>query len=332
MLAYVLAFANVIPTFARVGLNHSIITFVAKKELDLAKNANHLAFVISIPTALLLFLVDPFVGLLSFSFTSFIMQIGNYLGQRNYKVASVSQVLRSGIWIVVAIPLYFIMDISGILLGMTIGNIILSYNYFRSIKFSDWNFNKLKAKSQMIFHNFGVVLSHSIPNQIDKFLIVPIFGFQTTGIFHFAVQALFSIELLSVVLHKFLLAEQSSGKISKRFIYLATFSTVTIILAGIFAAPIIIENIFSEYKDSIPAIQLIVFGTIPLVAIAVLNAKLLVVESNLVGYGVIVRVGTNLALIPTLGELLGVIGLVIANLVSLVLLTVYLLIIYRRVP
>jgi len=120
---------------------------------------------------------------------------------------------------------------------------------------------------------------------------VPLFGFQITGIFHFAIQVLIAIELLTMVLHRFLLAEQSSEKISKRFIYLVLLMSGIIILAGIYLAPIIIENLFSEYESSISAVQLVVFGVIPLIAIAILNAKLQVLESNLVGFGVMVRIG-----------------------------------------
>jgi len=83
--------------------------------------------------------------------------------------------------------------------------------------------------------------------------------------------------------------------------------------------------------ESIFAVQVIVFGSIPLVFISVITAKLQVMESNLVGYGVLVRIGANLSLIPLLGGLWGIIGLVIANLISLVLLMIYLIIIYRKI-
>jgi len=311
-------------------LSLSVITFVAKKEIELEKSANLLAFVVALITSLILVLIDPFIALLAFSFSIFQMQIGNYLGQKKYKIVSRSIVGRSVIWIVIAISLYFVMEIPGILLGMAIGNFAISYNYLKSLKLKEWSFKKLKNKFKIILQNFGVDVQQIIPNQIDKLVIVPLFGFQITGIFHFAIQVLIAIELLTLVLHRFLLAEQSSEKISRRFIYLASITAAVIILAGIYLAPIIIENLFSEYESSISAMQLVVFGVIPLIAIAILNAKLQVLESKIVGFGVIVRIGANLALIPILGGLMDVIGLVLANLISLVLLTIYLVIIYIK--
>ena len=62
----------------------------------------------------------------------------------------------------------------------------------------------------------------------------------------------------------------------------------------------------------------------------ILTGKLVVLESNLVGYGVIVRIGANLALIPILGSIFDIIGLAFANLISLVLVTIYLVIIYKK--
>jgi len=328
---YLISIATIIPTFSRFGLSLSVITFGAKKEIELEKSANLLAFVVAIITSLILVLIDPFVALLAFSYTIFQMQIGNYLGQKKYKIVSMSTVGRSIIWVVIAISLYFVMEIPGILLGMAIGNFVFSYNYLKSLKLKEWSFNKLKSRFKILLQNFGVDVQQTIPNQIDKLVIVPFFGFQITGIFHFAVQALIAVELLTLVLHRFLLAEQSSGKISKRFIFLASLTSAVIILAGIYLAPIIIENLFTEFESSILAVQMIVFGVIPLICIAILNAKLQVLESNLVGYGVVVRIGANLVLIPILGGLMGIIGLVMANLISLVLLTTFLLILYSRI-
>jgi len=329
-LAYLISIATIVPAISMFGLSLSVVTFNAKKENELVKSANLLVFVTALIVSTILILIDPFVALLSFSFAIFQMQLGNRLGQKKYKIVSMLPVGRNVIWIALAFSLYFVMEVPGILLGMAIGNFALSFNYLKSLKHKGWDFNKLKRKFKIILQNFGVHLQQTIPNQVDKLVIVPLFGFHTTGIFHFAIQVLIVIELLTLVLFRFLLAEQSSEKISKRFIFLASLTSVVIILAGIYLAPIIIEILFSEYESSISAIQMIVFGVIPLICIAILNAKLQVLESNLVGYGVVVRIGANLALIPLLGGLMGITGLVLANLISLVLLAIYLVIIYIK--
>jgi len=330
-LAYLISIAITIPTLSRFGLNLTVITFLAKKESELAQNSNLLAFIVSIITSLALIVIDPFVALLAFSSSIFMMQVGNYVGQKEYKKSSLSTVGRSILWIALAFSLYYVMEIPGIILGMAIGNIVLSYNYLKSLKFNEWSFSKLKSKWKIILQNYGVALQQTIPNQVDKLIIVPLFGFQTTGIFHFALQVLIALELISLTFHRFLLAEQLQEKISKRFFLLLVLLTSFLILIGIFVLPYIIEFLFPQFMESIFAVQVIVFGTIPLFFISIITAKLQVMESNLVGYGVLVRIGTNLSLIPLLGGLWGVMGLIIANLISLVLLSVYLLIIYYKI-
>jgi len=330
-LAYLISIATVIPAISRFGFSLSIITFLSTKEYEVGKSVNLLVFVTSLITSSILALIDPFVALLSFSFSMFLMQIGNYLGQRKYKTVSLSTVGRSIIWIVASFSLYFVMGIPGILLGMTIGNFALSYNYLKSLKFKEWSFSKLKTKPKIILQNFGVDLQQTIPNYVDKLIIVPLFGFQTTGIFHFALQVLIALEYFTLIFHRFLLAEQSQEKISKRFFLLLVLFTSFIISIGFFVSPYIIEFLFPQYVESIFAVKVIVFGTIPLVFVSILTAKLQVMKSNLVGYSVLVRIGTNLTLIPLLGGLWGVIGLVIANLTSLVLLLLYLIIIYKKI-
>ena len=100
---YLISIATIIPTFSRFGLSLSVITFVAKKEIELEKSANLLAFVVALITSLILVLIDPFIALLAFSFSIVQMQIGNYLGQKKYKIVSMTIVGRSVIWIVIAI-------------------------------------------------------------------------------------------------------------------------------------------------------------------------------------------------------------------------------------
>ena len=329
--AYLISIATIVPTFTRFGLSQSIVIFASKKEHSLEKSVNLLAFISAVITTAVLLFVDPFVALLSFSFSTFMMQIGNYLGQRKYKHVTISQIGRSIIWITVSIVLYYVMDLNGILIGMIIGNLIFSINYLKTINFKKLNFNNLKNKSNIIVNNFGVDVSQIIPNYIDKLVIVPFFGFQTTGIFHFAIQTLIAIESFPIILQRFLLAEQYRENISKRFVLLSSLFASIVILVGIYLSPYIIENLFSEYIESIIAVQIIAFSIIPLFIISILNAKLQVLESKLVGFGVIVRIGTNLTLIPILGGLMGITGLVLANLISIILLSIYLIIIYFKI-
>lgn len=329
-LVYLLSIAIVVPTITRFGFSQSIIIFLSKREFELEKITNQISLVIAIITSLFLAIFDPIVALYAFSFSSFVMQMGNYLGQKNYKLSSFSQVSRSVIWIGASVILYFELGISGILLGMTIGNLVFSFNYFKSIRFSKWNFSLLRSKSKIIVNNFGVDISRLVPNQVDKLIIFPLFGFQTTGIFHFVIQVMIAIESLTLVLQKFLLAERSKKKISRRFLSLVIITSMIVILAGIFLSPLIIKSIFPDFIESIFAVQIIVFGVIPLFFISILYAKLQVLESNYVGYGVIVRIASNLALIPFLGTKMGLVGLVISYLISLILLSIFLLIVYKK--
>jgi len=329
-LAFLISIAIIVPTFARFGFSQTIITFIAKKEHDLEKTSNLIAFITSIIVSLFLLFIDPFVAILSFSFSSFMMCIGILLGHRKYKIVSLYTVGRSVVWLVASLSLYFVMGIPGILLGMTIGHLVFSFRYFQSISFTSPNFSKLKNKFKFIIQNFSVDISQIIPNQIDKLIVVPLFGFQTAGIFHFAIQFLIAIELLTIVLHRFFLAEQSKDKIPKKIILYLSLLSAGIIFIGIFLSPYVIQYLFPDYLESILAVQIIIVGILPLIIISILNAKLQVLESNLVGFGVLIRIGSNVALLPILGGLLGIPGLALSNLISLILLSLYLIIIYNK--
>ena len=329
-LAFLISIAIIIPTFARFGLSQSVIIFASKKEEHLENSANLVALLSSIIVSLVLLIVDPFVAILAFSFSCFLMNIGGLLGRRKYKIVNIYSIGKSAIWISASLVLYSVMGIPGILLGMAIGNLIFSFNYFKFLNFRLRSFNELKKKSRVLIQNFGVDVSQMIPNQVDKLILVPLFGFQTTGIFHFAIQFLIAIEFLTLVLHRFLLAEGLHGKIPRTFFYFLVLLTGIIFLLILVLSPQLVHSFFPDYVDAISAIQIISIGIIPLTMISILTAKLQIIESNLVGYGIIVRVGTNLSLIPLLGGLMGIIGLSVANLISIISLLIFLLIIYKK--
>lgn len=69
---------------------------------------------------------------------------------------------------------------------------------------------------------------------------------------------------------------------------------------------------------------------IPLTISSILNAKLQSKESTVVGYSAIVRIGSMLVLIPILGSMFDLIGLSVAVLLSIILYTISLYIIYKK--
>ena len=188
--------------------------------------------------------------------------------------------------------------------------------------------NEIKNNFSVIIHNFGADLSTNLSRRIDKLLIAPLLGFTSLGIYQFNIQILFGLELIPIAIHSFLLSEESSGKKHKKIEYYVILMSIIISLIVFFIAPPVIENILPEYSEGIPSLQLLVLTLIPLSIMAILNAKLQALESKKIGYSALIRIGSLLILIATIGNWYGLMGLSVSVLLSVIFHVIFLAILY----
>ena len=113
-------------------------------------------------------------------------------------------------------------------------------------------------------------------------------------------------------------------------IFIVIIVSIAVAIGSIVIAPIFIEELFPKYSAGIPSLQIIIFSIIPLTISAVLNAKLQAKNSPLVGYSAIIRIGSLLILLGILGSYYELIGLSYAVLLSVILNTIFLYMIYLK--
>jgi len=227
-------------------------------------------------------------------------------------------------------PLYFLLDIPGILLGMAIGNIIISISFLQTINYKDRTFRLIFDNYKVILNNFGVDASSSLVRSVDRLLVGAFFGFLFTGIFIFNMQILFLLEILPRALYSYLLSEESSGKKHSQIGYLVILISGLIAIGVIILSPIFVEQFFSSYSEGIPALQIIVISIIPISISSIITAKMQAVESTKVGYSAVIHIGTLLILLSFLGSEFGLIGLSFAVLGSSIINASFLYFLYLK--
>jgi len=315
-LSYLISIAGVASVISRFGLPYSITVYSAKKNFLFVNQANIILLIIGSVTAIILLVVDPFVALLSFALTIFATNQHNLLGLKKYQKFMTNAIIKSVLLISITILLYFYLDLSGILLGMAISNLVISYDFIKSINKKFNSFENFKANFKVIVHNFGTDASTTLPRLADKLVIVPVIGLAYTGIYQFNLQILFALEILPLALHSFLLPEESSGKKYQKISYFILIATSIIVLVVILVSPFIINQLFPKYSDGVFGLQIMSISLIPLSLTAIFNARLQGSESTKIGYSAIVRLGTLLPLLVILGESFGLVGLSFAVLIS----------------
>jgi len=329
-LGYLIALAGTFAGVARFGLPQTVVVYLAKKKKLLSDQVNLLAIILACVATIILIFINEYAAFLCLAISFFFLYQHNLLGDKKYKRFLKSSVLRNLLTFVIPFPLYFVLDIPGILLGMALGNIISSVWLVKSINFKIRSFQELTNNYKVLINNFGIDASSNLIRTMDRLLVGIIFGFLYNGIYIFNMQILLGLEILPRILYLFLLSEESSGRNHKKINYFVVFfSGLSTIIAIIFA-PFIIEQIFPKYSDGIIGLQVLVISLVPISISSIITAKLQAVESTKVGYSSIVSIGSLLILLGLLGNEYGIMGLSLAVVISSILTTIFLFYLYRN--
>jgi len=329
-LGYLIALAGTFSVVSRFGLPQTVVVFIAKEKKLLSDQVNLLAVILACVATIILLFINEYTAFLCLAISFFFMYQHNLLGEKRYKRFLKSSILRITIIFIISFPLYFVLDIQGILLGMALGNLISSVWFVKSINFRIKSFQLLKNNYKVLINNFGIDASTNLISTLDRLLIGIIFGFLFNGIYIFNMQILFGLEILPRILYLFLLSEESSGRKHKKINYCVVLVSVLSTVIAIIFAPLIIEQFFPKYSDGIIGLQILVLSLVPISISSILTAKLQAVESTKVGYSAIVSIGSLLPLLGLLGNEFGMMGLSLAVVVSSILTTIFLYCLYRN--
>lgn len=329
-LSYLIALAGTFSVISRFGLNHSSTVYQAKNDLPLANSINVLALITTSAASIILLAFDIFAAVLCFGMSMFVMNLHNLLGLKVYKKYMIQEIIRAILLILIPIGFYFIMDVSGVLLGMAISYLLCSFHFFRTISFKGKILQNIRNNFTILLNNFGVDFSIFAPRFMDKLVVFPILGSTTLGIYQLNITLLFGLEVLPLALHSFLLAEGTNGKKHNKIIYLVILTSVIIAILAIFIGPFFIEEFFPKYSEGITSLQILIISIIPLTISAIIAARLQAKESTIVGYSALVRVGSLLILIAVLGSVFDLIGLAISVLLSSIFYSIFLYIMLRK--
>lgn len=327
-LSYFIALASTFAIISRFGVSSTVVVYQSQKKEILVDEANIFSLITAVIASLLLLLIDPFVAFLCLTISFFIMNQFNLLGIKNYKAYFSMGVLRSGIILFLPFILYFILNIEGILIGIAFANLFASMQFFKMLNLKIRSFHNLKSDYKVIIHNFGVEVSQTLPRWIDKLIIVPILGFAVTGIYQLNIQILLALTVLPIALRLFLLSEESAGLIHKKISFGVILGSIFLAIAGSLLSPYFVTEIFPNYIDGVEGLQIMVFAIIPFTITAMFIAKLQAKKSTKVGFSAVVSIGSLLALITILGEPYGIIGLSVAVLLSAILESLFVLVIF----
>ena len=80
-----------------------------------------------------------------------------------------------------------------------------------SLRTNNFNFKFLKEKSGFIANNYSLDMISAVGGQIDKLMIVPLFGFGLLGNYYLGLQVVSILGIIPGVIFTYILPQDASG-------------------------------------------------------------------------------------------------------------------------
>jgi len=318
-LGFLISIASVGFALSLLGLNQVIVVYEAKKEDILAPSIS-----LGLLSATIVFIISYIViqniqvSLLIVGIMIFTLLTAHLNAVKNYLSYGIHVILQRGISLILAIVLYPVMGINGIILGVFFSNIpsiIILKDFFTNRKFG---ISLLKPKIPFMFHNYFVNLNWFLFWFGDKIIVGSLFGFSLLASYQLASQFLLFLNTIPMAVAVYLIPQESQGIKNKRLKFSIVLFAIFLAFAAIFTLPFVVGYFLPTYEGAIFTMQIMSISIIPITMATIIESEFLGKEkSKFVLIGSSISIGSYFILIPILGSTnLGLMGLGIAFLIS----------------
>ena len=328
-LSYLIAIAGFFSILFRFGFNQSLLILLGKNNSELVPQLNFISLIGITIGGLFLLPYNFNLSFLCIGISFFTLSQYFLLGKKQFKNFLLISIIKGLLMIILSLILFQFFEINGIIFGVGITSILLSFYYLRSLSSLKFPIN-FKENFKFFLNNFGVDSSMHLTRTIDKIIIAPFLDFNLIGIYQFNLQILLGLEMLPIAFHNFFLSEESNNKKNKKIEIYSILITILIIAIVVILSPIVILNYFSDYSEGIFSLQIMVLSLLPLTIGTILTAKIQSDYRKNTGSSVIVKIGIFIILIFSLGTFYGNIGLSLSILFSYTAYAIYLVYLTRK--
>ena len=321
-----LGIAGMFSSFALFGTTNTLTVYTAKK-IQIQSTLNFISILASFVLSLTVILVFPSfysidIGIILIAYVVNALAIGDLLGKKQFQNYSKYIILQKGLTLAVGLSFFYLFGYEAIIFALAITYVLYFkriISIFNEVKI---NFNLIKPRIGFITNNYLMSILAIASGQIDKIIVAPMLGFAILGNYSLAIQAINIMLISSSVFYKYLLPQEATGVKNKNAKILIIFISVLISILGIFGAPILIDEFFPKFSESIIAIKIMSIVVIPTTISLILESELLGKEkSKNVIIGNAILLGSLIFGMLTLGNLFGIEGVaysfVIANIAKM---------------
>ena len=310
-LGYLLAIMGTIGSLASFGTINTLIVYVSKGEKIQAT-----IFCIVLISATIIGIISYFVfqneaiAIYPLGYVIFSSVLFDLLGRKSFVNYGKYMIVQRVIMVSLALLLYQQYGINGIVLGYSLSFFPFIFLMYRGFKESRIDFSILRGKTVFITNNYVTHVLKIIYLNIDKLMIFPLFGSMVLGPYQLGFQIFSIAMLLPNIVIQYTLPHDAIGAKNIKLKKIAIIVCIIITVFVILGAPIIIPEIFPEFKESVKVVQIMSLALIPSSLSVLYSSELLGSErSKIVLFGAIIGISVIVIGIFTLGKHYGLVGL-----------------------
>ncbi len=312
--SYLISIASIAAVISLTGSSYTIIVYSAKKE-NIFPAISIISISCSVIVALiLLILFDNYViSVYAIGYVIFNVVMAEMLGQKQYRNYSKFFITQKILVVVVAIPLYYFIGPSGIILGFGISFLFYSFLVFRNFRKSKLDFNNLRNRIGFMINGYITDISKVFSANLDKLIIAPLMGYTLLGNYFLGLQFLMVFTILPSIVTQYTLPQDASGSPKKKLKQYTVFITIGISFLGIFLSPYVIPLFFPHYIDAILIIQIFSFAVVPRTISQLFMSKFLGMgKSKIIVIGAGIFLVIQIPSIFILGSIYGINGVAVS--------------------
>jgi len=298
-LHYFISIAGIVSYFTLIGSQNTITVYVAKK-IPIQSTFNFISLIGGIIGFVILYILFQRIdiGFLVFGYIIYNLATGELLGKQEYKNYFKYIIIQKILTPVLGLSLFFILDIQGVIYGLSISYIFFSVLIIKNFSKVKIDFKLLYPRKGFIINNYLNGLSGTLHGQVDKIIVMPILGASLLGNYSLSLQIISMMMIFSAILYKYMLPQETAGHNIDQIKKLLIFSSIILTIIGFFIVPMILPSIFPKYTDAIEPIKIMSFSIIPMSICKIYTSKFLSMEKSKVIF--IGSITSTAILIPTM--------------------------------
>lgn len=278
-LSYLYAVATIAGVISSLGFNQVLLVLPAKGE-NIQATVYWLGLIASFIVSIISYVIfnNVSVSLFIIGFAIFNLVYHESLGSKKYNYFIKIAIIQKILLVVFSLGLYYLIGIDGIILGMFFSFLLPLKQFFCIIKEQKIQKEKIKKHFNFFAASYAFDLTKNFTMYLDKIIILPLLGYIILGNYQFSLHVILFIIIIPTAVLAYSVPKEAINESTNKLKIITVVFTVILVTISILFSPILIPILLPEYVESIPILQIMVLGAIPLAGSHMLISKFLALE------------------------------------------------------